>query len=247
MVESHTQNDLTHNDTDHVLSTVDVTIRRPGYVVPADGNIRVSFDQTLTDANTQTTGNGLTRDSDDQVEFDDSAIVESHSHNDLTLNDNDHVLYTVDATIRRPGLMTPVDGNIRVSSDRTLTDASTQTTGIGLARDLDTGRGLLPVDGDIQVTGNNGVQIPHSVPKGIAKITELTLELFDNNYNLYAQKINHPEEGLFIRTILMKNNLIFFNNTYKISGTSNVAIATIASTDQVCNQYLVHAPKDDQT
>ena len=222
-----------------------MTIRRPGYVIPADGNIRVSFDQTLTDANTQTTGIGLTRDSDDQNEYDDSATVESHSHNDITLNDNDHVLYTVDATIRRPGHMTPVDGNIRVSSDRTLTDASTQTTGIGLARDLNTSRGLLPVDGDIQVTGNNGVQIPLSGPKGLAKITELTLELFVNNYNLYAQKINHPEEGLFIRVILMKNNIIFFNNTYKISGTSNVAIATIASADQVCNQYLVHADKGD--
>ena len=35
------------------------------------------------------------------VEFDDSAIVESHSHNDLTLNDN--------------------DGNIRVSFDLRLT------------------------------------------------------------------------------------------------------------------------------
>ena len=43
----------------------------------------------------------------------------------------------------------------------------------------------------------------------------------------------------------MKNNTIFFNNTYKIIGTSNVAIATIASADQVCNQYLVHADKGD--
>ena len=116
MVESHTQKDLTHNETDHVLSTVDVNIRRPGHVMPVDGNIRVSVDLTLTDVSTQTTGNGLTRDSDDHDEFDDSAIVESHSHNDLTLNDNDHVLYTVDAIIRRPGHLTPVDGNIRVSS-----------------------------------------------------------------------------------------------------------------------------------
>ena len=196
-MESHSHDNLTLNDTDHVLHTVDVTIQRPGYVIPADGNIWVSFDQTLTDVNTQTTGNGLTRDSDDQIEFDDSAIVESHSHDDLTLNDNDHVPHTVDATIRRPGYMTPVDGNVHVSSDRTLTDASTQTTDIGLARDLNTGHGLLPVDGDIQVTGNNGVQIPLSVPKGIAKITKLTLELFDNNYNLYAQK-NKPSRGRFI-------------------------------------------------
>ena len=147
--------------------------------------------------------------------------------------------------------MMPVDGNIRVSVDLTLTDVNTQTTGIGLTHDHDyltqsnTGCGLLPVDGEIQVTGNNGVQIPHSILKSIAKITELTLELFDNNYNLYAQKINHPEEGLFNRAILMKNNTIFINNTYKIIGTSNVAIATIESADQVCNQYLVHADKGD--
>ena len=73
---------------------------------------------------------------------------------------------------------------------------------------------------------------PDYVPKGAAKVNELTLALFDNNFNLYAKKINHPVEGLFIRAILMKNNLILFNNTYKIIGTSNVAIATIASADQ---------------
>ena len=43
----------------------------------------------------------------------------------------------------------------------------------------------------------------------------------------------------------MKNNTIFFNHTYKIIGTSNVSIATIASADQVCNHYLVHADKGD--
>ena len=86
---------------------------------------------------------------------------------------------------------------------------------------------------------------PHLIPKGIKNITELTLEWFDNNYHLYVQKINHSEEGLFIRAILMKNNAIFFNYTYKINGTTNVAIATIASADQVCNHYLVHAVKGD--
>ena len=185
-----------------------------------------------------------TRDSD-HVESDDSFNVETHSKHDNTHTDNDHVLYTVDVTVRSPGLITHVDGNIRVLSVWTLTDASTQTTGFDLARDLDTDRGLLPVDGNVQVTGNKGVQLPVHVPKVAAKVNKLTLELFDNNFNLYAKKINHPEEGLFIRAILMKNNLIIFNNTYKINGTSNVAIATIASTEQVCNQYLVHAVKGD--
>ena len=118
-------------------------------------------------------------------------------------------------------------------------------TSSGHSQNLDTDRGLLPVDGNVQVTGNKGVLLPAHVPKGAAKVVELTLELFDNNFNLYAQKINHHEDGLFIRAILMKNNIIFFNNTYKINGTSNVAIATIASADQVCNQYLVHAGKGD--
>ena len=51
--------------------------------------------------------------------------------------------------------------------------------------------------------------------------------------------------GLFIRAILMKDNIIMFNNTFKILGTSNAAIATIASADQVCKQYLLHARKGD--
>ena len=244
LVESYTQNYQTHNDSDHVLPSVDVTIQRPDYVIPVDGNIQVSFGQTLVNANTQTTVISLTHDSD-HVESDDSIHVETHSKHNITHTDNDHVLYTVDATVRSPGLITPVDGNIRVLSVWTLTDASTQTTGFDLAQDLDTDRGLLPVDGNVQVTGNKGVQLPEHVPKGAAKVNKLTLELFDNNFNLYAKKINHPEEGLFIRAILMKTNLIIFNNTYKINGTSNVAIATIASANQVCNQYLVHAVKGD--
>ena len=54
------------------------------------------------------------------------------------------------------------------------------------------------------------------IPEGISKITKLTLDLFDNNYHLYARKISCPEDGFFIRAILMKNNYIIFNYTYKI-------------------------------
>ena len=99
------------------------------------------------------------------------------------------------------------------------------------------------VDRNLQV--HEGSNTSQMIPKGISKITELTLEYFDNNYHLYAKKINHSEEGLFIRAILMKNNTIFFNYTYTINGTSNVAIAIIASADQLCNHYLVHAVKGD--
>ena len=201
--------------------------------------------QNLTDANTQTTGFDCARDPD-YVESDDSLSVENHSKHDNTNTDNDHDMYTVDVTVRSPGPITPVDGNIRVLSDLTLTDANMQTTGSGHYQYLDTDCGQLPVDGNVQVTGNKGVLLPAHVPKGGAKVVKLTLELFDNNFYLYAQKINHHEDdGLFIRAILMKNNIIIFNNTYKINGTSNVAIATIASADQVCNQYLVLAGKGD--
>ena len=81
------------------------------------------------------------------------------------------------------------------------------------------------------------------IPEGISKITELTLDLFNNNYHLYARKISCPEDGFFIRAICMKNNEIIFNYTYKIIGTENVRIATIVSADQVCNCYLQLAMK----
>ena len=196
LVESHTQNDLTQNNTDHVLSTADVTIQFTGDLMPVDGNIRVSGGLTLVDVSTQTTGFGLTHDLDyltlndtDQVEFDDFALVESHTQNDLTQYNTDHVLSTADVTIQFTGDLMPVDGNIRVSGGLTLVDVNNQTTGKGQNRDNDvacvpavqydrhvcdntqsnTGCGLLSVDGDIQVTGNNGVQIPHSIPKGITE------------------------------------------------------------------------------
>ena len=83
------------------------------------------------------------------------------------------------------------------------------------------------------------------IPVGISNITELTLDLFDNNYHLYAHKISCSEDGLFIRAIVMKNNEIILNYTYKIIGTDNVQIATIVSADQVCNHYLLLATKGD--
>ena len=43
----------------------------------------------------------------------------------------------------------------------------------------------------------------------------------------------------------MKNNKIIFNYTYKIIGTENVQIATIVSTDQVYNHYLLLATKGE--
>ena len=219
-VENHSKHDNTDTDNDQDMYTVDVTVRSLGPITPVDGNIWVFSGLSLTDANTQTTS---------------SDHSQNHPQLDNTTTDNDHDMYTVDVTVRSEGHITPADGNIRVFSGLSLTDANTQTTSSGHFQNPDTDRGLLPVDGNIQVTGNKGVLLPAHVPKGAAKVVKLTLELFDNNFNLYAQIINHHEDGLFIRAILMKNNIILFNNTFKINGTSNVAIATIASADQVCN------------
>ena len=231
-VENHSKHDNTDTDYDQDMYTVDVTVQSEGPITPADGNVGMVFSGlSLTDANTQITS---------------SNHSQNHPQPDYTSTDNDHDMYTVDVTIRSEGPIIPADGNVSmVFSGLSLTDAYTQTTSSGHFQNPDTDRDLLPVDGNVQVTGNKGVLLPAHVPKGAAKVVELTLELFDNNYNLYAQKINHHEDGLFIRAILMKNSIILFNNTFKINGTSNVAIATIASADQVCNQYLVHAGKGD--
>ena len=64
------------------------------------------------------------------------------------------------------------------------------------------------------------VNLPSHVPPGTSKVVELTLGFFDRNYNLYAQRINHHDDGLFIRAILMKDNIIIINNTFKILGTN---------------------------
>ena len=155
-------------------------------------------------------------------------------------------MHTVDVTIQCGGPIVPTDGNVSmVLSDSPLIDANTQITSSIPFQNPDTERDMPPVDNFEQVTGNKGVLLPAHVLKGTIKVVELTLELLDRNYNLYAQRINHHDDGLFIRAILMKDNIIMFNNTFKIIGTSNVAIATIASADQVCNQYMVHARKGD--
>ena len=229
-VENHSKHNNTDTDNDKDLYTVDVTIQSEGPITPADGNIGMVFSGlSLTDVNTQTTSS-------------------NHSQHH-TSTENDQVLYTVDVTIGSEGPIIPADGNVNmVFSDLSLTDANTQITSLDHSQIPDTDRDLLPVVEIDQVTGNKGVLLPAHVPKGAAKVVELTLELFDHNYNLYAQKINHHEDGLFIRAILMKNNIILYNNTFKINGTSNVAIATIASADQVCNQYLVMGAQfHDQT
>ena len=101
---------------------------------------------------------------------------------------------------------------------------------------------MTPVEEFLQVDGN-----PHKtvIPKGVSKITELTLDQFENNYQLFAQKLVDIDTGLVIKAIILKNNEVIFNYSFKIIGTDNVQNATIAAANKVCNLYLVHALKGD--
>ena len=240
LVNSHnidkTNTNLTDNGPD--FNSVDVTIQSVGPFSPADGNISmVTSDLPLDEVNTQSFNLGLARI---------PQHVERQSKHDNTNSDNVLDLHTVDVIIQCGGPDLSADGNVSmVFSDSPLSDVNTQITSSSTLFNNDSTLDLPSVDDLDQVTGNKGVLLPAHVPKGTVKVVELTLELFDQNYNLYAQRINHHDDGLFIRAILMKDNIIIFNNTFKILGTSNVAIATIVSADQVCNQYMVHARKGD--
>ena len=60
---------------------------------------------------------------------------------------------------------------------------------------------MTPVEEFLQGDGN-----PHKavILKGVFKITELTLDQFENNYQLFAQKLVNINTGLVIRAILLK-------------------------------------------
>ena len=83
------------------------------------------------------------------------------------------------------------------------------------------------------------------IPTGISNITQLTLDQFVNNYRLFAQKLINVESDLVIRVIILKNNTMFLNYTFKILGSSNIQDAIIASTCRVCTIFLDHATRGD--
>ena len=85
----------------------------------------------------------------------------------------------------------------------------------------------------------------HLIPSRISKITQLTLDQFDNNYRLFAQKLKKKYSDLTIRVILLKNNIMFLNYTFKILVSSNVLEATLASTHKVCTILLEHITRGD--
>ena len=238
LVNSHDidKNNTNHTDNSHDFNSVDAIIQSVGPTLPANGNISMVTSDLPLDVDTQSFNLGLAR-----IPL--NVESQSQSKHDNTNSNNVPVLHTVDVIIQCEGPVMPADGNVStVFPDSPLSDVSTQTISSNTLLYNDSTLDLTPVD---LVIGNKGVILPAHVPKSTAKVVELTLELFDRNYNLYAQRINHHDDGLFIRAIIMKDNIIIFNNTFKILGTSNVAIATIASADQVCNQYMVHARKGD--
>ena len=85
----------------------------------------------------------------------------------------------------------------------------------------------------------------HLIPSRISKITQLTLDQFDNNYRLFVQKLKNYDTDLTIRVILLKNNKMFLNYTFKILGYSNVLEAILASTYKVCTTLLEHISRGD--
>ena len=225
-------------DNGNVLDLVDATIRSVDSISPASGNIGLGISSPPLHASTQ----GLISCHARIPKYVD--VNSQHVQTDTTSNIVPN-LHTVSVTGQCEGPVLPADGNISmVTPVPTLADANTQITGDSTIF-KNTNDKTLTLSSDGQVIEYQNVTLPSHVPPGTSKVVELTLGFFDRNYNLYAQRINHHDDGLFIRAILMKDNIIMINNTFKILGTSNVAIATIASADQVCNQYLIHARKGD--
>ena len=229
--------DTNQNDNGNVSDPVDATIRRVDSVSPASDNTGLVGLSPPLHASTQGLFPCLAR-------IPKHADVNSQHVNTDTTSNIVLNLHTVGVTGQCEGPVLPADGNISMATPvPTLADANTQITGDNAI--FNTNNRTLTLSPEGQVIEYQNVTLPSHVPPGTTKVVELTLGFFDRNYNLYAQRINHHDDGLFIRAILMKDNIIMFNNTFKILGTSNVAIATIASADQVCKQYLLHARKGD--
>ena len=230
--------DTNQTDNGNVLDPVDAIIRSVGSISPASGDTGMVISSPPLHASTQHLTHSLAR-------IPNHVDVNSQHENNNTTSNIVLNLHTVDVTGQCGGPVLPADGNVSmVTPVSPLADVNTQRTGVNTLFKNTNDTTLTP-SSDGQVMEYQNVNLPSHVPPGTSKVVELNLGFFDRNYNLYAQRINHHDDGLFIRAILMKDNIIIINNTFKILGTSNVAIATIASADQVCNQYLIHARKGD--
>ena len=160
-------------------------------------------------------------DNDDQNKIDDQIRVDE---NDLDLDSQQHnndIALPVEGHFQEPGdrqqhdsnvTMQPVVGHFQVHGNRHQhnnnasvhsDEGHLQVHGHIPHNTVDAT--LKPAEGHFQVQHNI---LQQSVPQGISKITELTLDLFDNNYHLFSQKISGSENGLFIRVILLKSDKV---------------------------------------
>ena len=204
-------------------------------------------------------------DIDDQFDFDDNETLSQTDNDDNSFVKADS--HTGDVT------MTPVEDFLQVNGDSPRHDEADAPTGNvtitpaeeflqvnsdRLQHDTDDDVTMKPVEDFLQVNSDNAAMTPVEeflqgdgnpqkvvIPKGVSKIMELTLDQFENKYQLFAQKLVNINTGLVIRAILLKNNEVIFNYSFKIIGTDNVQNATIAAANKVCNIYLVCALKGD--
>ena len=122
--------------------------------------------------------------------------------------------------------MTPVDESIQVIGDPPSCENAEANT---------VNQTILSVNESIQ---SDGIHHKIAIPPGISKITELTLDQFENNYKLFAKKLVDVETDLVIRAIFLKNYEVIFNYSFKIISTDNVQNATIAAATKVCDLFL---------
>ena len=186
-----------------ILNPVDVTIRSVGSILPASGNISMVISSPPLNASTR--------------QFNSIASLGYQIMLMLTLNmkitdTTTNIvldLHTVGVTGQCGGPVLPADGNISlVTPVSPLAEVNTRSNRRSTTLFKNSNDTTLTLSSDGQVIEYQNVILPSHVPAGTSKVVELTLELFDRNYNLYAQRINHHDDGLFIRAILMKDNII---------------------------------------
>ena len=103
---------------------------------------------------------------------------------------------------------------VYVGVDQTLNNTTTPETEI--CQGLVATQNMTPPGAEICI----GEIVPqHLIPSNISKSTQLTLDQFDKNYRLFLQRLKNDDSNLTIRVVLLKNNLMFRNYTFKILGT----------------------------
>ena len=176
-------------------------------------------------------------DIDDQFDFDDNETLSQTDNDNNSFGEADS--HTGDVT------MNPVEDFLQVNGDSprhdeadapngnvTITPAEEflQVNGDRLQHDTDDNVTMKPVEDFLQVNSDDAAMTPveeflqgdgnpHKavIPKGVSKIRELTLDQFENNYQLFTQKLVNIDTGLVIRAILLKNNKLYLIIASKLS------------------------------